>query len=534
MRLGVVSFVKDGTTMGRLFSAMLALLPVTFGVAVMAQESAVDPGAVEGINRAISHISEPTAELRLEQGHSKVVLFKQNVSRASIADPAVVETTPFTTRELELIGKTPGRTTISVWLGDESAEELFSFVVHVTPQARDLSVRDTEIKKLEQQVSRLFPNSFIRLIPVADKIIVKGQAKDAEEASQIMSFLRRGGQGANGVNNGVTGTGTSDGALANMEEINLDSVANSMTIINLIRVPGEHQVMLKVRIAELKRSAVRRFGASIDAEVGDFIFGAGGAAGNAMISGTFSENSFKLSLEALEQHKVAKVLAEPNLVTISGRAATFISGGEFAVPTVVGVDGVRAASTSFKGYGTLLTFTPTVLDKDRIRLQVNPQFSTLNSATSVNGIFGMDTRSASTTVELREGQVLAIAGLTQSQQNGATSRLPGIGNIPILGALGASNSASTDEVELLVIVSPEIVHGVDPSEVPQLLPGLNVTEPTEVDFYLRNRIEGRPGHHHRATVWPNYRDQLLHPNLYFNSYENSARYFSTGKVGFSQ
>jgi len=195
---------------------------------------------------------------------------------------------------------------------------------------------------------------------------------------------------------------------------------------------------------------------------------------------------------------------------------------------------VRAASTSFKGYGTLLTFTPTVLDKDRIRLQVNPQFSTLNSATSVNGIFGMDTRSASTTVELREGQVLAIAGLTQSQQNGGTSRLPGIGNIPILGALGASNSASTDEVELLVIVSPEIVHGVDPSEVPQLLPGLNVTEPTEVDFYLRNRIEGRPGHHHRATVWPNYRDQLLHPNLYFNSYENSARYFSTGKVGFSQ
>lgn len=520
--------------MGRLLQAMAALLPVALGAAVLGQEPAVDPAAVEGINRAISHISEPTAELRLEQGHSKVVLFKQNVSRASIADPSIIETTPFTTRELELIGKSPGRTTVSVWLGDENAEELFSFVVHVTPQARDLSVRDMEIKKLEQQVSRLFPNSFIRLIPVADKIIVKGQAKDAEEASQIMSFLRRGGQSQGQGGSGAFGTGTSDAALANMEEINLDSVANSMTIINLIRVPGEHQVMLKVRIAELKRSAVRKFGASLDAEVSDFIFGAGGAAGNAVISGTFSENSFKLSLEALEQHKVARILAEPTLVTISGRSATFMSGGEFAVPTVVGVSGVEAASTSFKGYGTLLTFTPTVLDKDRIRLQVNPQFSTLNTATSVNGIFGMDTRSASTTVELREGQVLAIAGLTQSQQSGGTSRLPGWGNIPILGALGASNSASSDEVELLVIVSPEIVHGVDASEVPQLLPGVNVTEPTEVDFFLRNRIEGRPGHYHRATVWPNYRDQLLHPNLYFNSYENSARYFSTGKVGFSQ
>lgn len=130
--------------------------------------------------------------------------------------------------------------------------------------------------------------------------------------------------------------------------------------------------------------------------------------------------------------------------------------------------------------------------------------------------------------------MLAIAGLSKSQQKGGTSRVPGLGNIPIPGLLGASNSAGTDEVELLVIVSPEIVHAVDASEVPPLLPGVNVTEPAEVDFYLRNRIEGLPGHHHRATVWPNYRDQLLHPNIYFNSYENSARYFSTGKVGFSQ
>jgi pilus assembly protein CpaC len=308
-----------------------------------------------------------------------------------------------------------------------------------------------------------------------------------------------------------------------------------MTIVNLLRVPGEHQVMLKVRIAELKRSAARSVGANFSGEFGDFLVGLGGGAGaNSMISGTFSKDSFELALEALESHRVAKVLAEPTLVTISGRPATFISGGEFAVPTVVGVDGVGAASTTFRGYGTLLQFTPTVLDKDRIRLQVNPQFSTLNTDTAVNGIFGVDTRSASTTVELREGQVLAIAGLTQQQQSGSTARLPGIGEWPIIGTLGSKRAAATSEEELIVIVSPEIVHGVDASEVPQLLPGLNVTEPTDADFWLRNRVEGRPGHHHRATVWPNYRDQLLHPNLYFNSYENSARYFSTGKVGFSQ
>ncbi len=513
------------------------LLCLAFSLPVTGQENGA-PDAVDSINRTISHISEPTAELRLEQRHSKVVLFKQNIARASIADPEIVETTPFTQRELEIIGKAPGRTTVTVWLGDQNSSELFSFVVHVTPQQKDLALRDLEIRKLEQQISRLFPNSFIRLIPVADKIIVKGQARDAEEASQILSFLRRGGQGGGPGNlQGSTGlgTGTADATLANMDEINLDSVTNAMTIINLIRVPGEHQVMLKVRIAELKRAAARSLGADFDAEIGDFIFGAGtGVAGNAIVSGTFGEDKFRVTLQALEQRKVAKILAEPTLVTISGKPATFISGGEFAVPTVVGVDGVGAATTTFRGYGTMLTFTPTVLDKDRIRLQVNPQFSTLNTATKVNGIFGLDTRSASTTVELREGQVLAIAGLTQQQQSGETSRLPGFGDIPLLGSLGSARTSNSDEIELVVIISPEIVHAIDASEVPQLLPGLNMTEPTDVDFFLRNRIEGRPGHHHRATVWPNYRDQLLHPNLYFNSYENSARYFSTGKVGFSQ
>ncbi|MEY3458174.1 MAG: putative type secretion system protein precursor [Planctomycetota bacterium] len=499
-----------------------------------------EPGAVDEINRAISHISEPVAELRLEQGHSKVVLLKQNVVRASIADPEIVETTPFTQREVELIGKAPGRTTVTLWLGDQQTSELFSFVVHVQPPQKDLSVRDQEVKKLEQQVGRLFPNSFIRLIPVADKIIVKGQARDAEEAAQIMSVLRRGGpNGGTRGNMAAGGSGNRsavvDGALADSVEIDLDAISGTMSIINLIRIPGEHQVMLKVRIAELKRTAARNMSASFSGEFGDFLVGLSGAANpNSVVSGTFSSDSFELALEALESHRVAKVLAEPTLVTISGRPATFISGGEFAVPTVVGVDGVGAASTTFRGYGTLLQFTPTVLDKDRIRLQVNPQFSTLNTDTSVNGIFGVDTRSASTTVELREGQVLAIAGLTQQQQSGSSALLPGIGSWPILGNFGGKRSTSSSEEELLVIVSPEIVHAVDASEVPQLLPGLNVTEPTDVDFWLRNRVDGRPGHHHRSTVWPNYRDQLLHPNLYFNSYENSARYFSTGKVGFSQ
>ena len=293
--------------------------------------------------------------------------------------------------------------------------------------------------------------------------------------------------------------------------------------------------MLKVTIAELKRSAGRNIGTKYDVELKDFVWGSALAGvPNAFISGTFDEGRFNVFLEALESQKVAKILAKPTLTTLSGKTANFISGGEFAVPTVVGVGGAQAATTQFHGYGTLLNFTPTVLDKDRIRLHVYPQFSTLNMANSVNGIPGIDIRSAETTVELREGQVLAIAGLTQSQMAAGKTRLPFFGDIPLLGTAFSRKSTQSDEVELLVIISPEIVHAMEANQAPSILPGTEVTETTDFDFYLRNRIEGRPGHHHRTTVYDNYRDQMLHPQLYFNSFENSANYFMTGKIGFSQ
>ena len=113
-----------------------------------------------------------------------------------------------------------------------------------------------------------------------------------------------------------------------------------------------------------------------------------------------------IALDFLASNSYSKILAEPNLVTLSGQSASFISGGEFAVPTVVGVEGVGAATTSFRGFGTQVSFTPTVLDKDRIRMVVIPTVSSLNSDNSVNGIPGLDTRSVETTVDLREGQWL--------------------------------------------------------------------------------------------------------------------------------
>lgn len=494
------------------------------------------PQIANNIDRTIRRVTEPEGELVLLQGRSKILTFRRPILRVSIADPTVAEFVAYREEEAEFIGKQVGTTSISVWTGNEDDVEILSFLITVDTDQAPTSRRNIELKRLERHLSLLFPNSTVRLYPMADKVIVKGQARDAEEANNILAVLRR--RGSQSTNTGIGGGGgnvTADSTVAQTSGDQRDMNFNNEQIIDLLRVPGEQQVMLKVKIAELKRSAGRSIGMKYDVQIKEFLWGSALAGvPNGYISGTFDEGRFKVFLEALEAQHIAKILAQPTLTTLSGRTANFMSGGEFAVPTVVGVGGAQAATTTFRGYGTLLNFTPTVLDKDRIRLQVNPQFSTLNAATSVNGIFGLDTRSASTIVELREGQVLAIAGLTQSQQTGGKSRFPFIGDVPMLGTAFNRRSSSSDEVELLILVSPEIVHAMEPNQVPSILPGMEVTEPSDFDFYVRNRIEGRPGHHHRTTVWDNYRDRLLHPQLYFNSFENSANYFMTGRIGFSQ
>jgi pilus assembly protein CpaC len=506
-----------------------------FGAGASLADDPVPPEMARHINETISHITDPQTELRIENHHSKVITFRTPLLRVSVANPNIVESSVFGTHEMELIAKSVGATSVTVWTGDERRPEILSFVVHVDAASSGEYRRIVQFRKLEKRLAALFPNSNVRLHPIADKLIVKGQARDAEEANQILSVLRSGNNGSqSGLGGWAGGNVSSDGRAADPAGSETSDGIPDTTIISLLRVPGEHQVMLRVRIAELKRSAVRSIGVTFDAEVGDFIFGSAlGGAANAFISGTFNEDQFNVTLEALEQHRVAKILAQPTLVTLSGRTANFISGGEFAVPTAVGVGGVEAATTYFRGFGTILNFTPTVIDKDRIRIEVNPTFSTLNNNNIVQGIFGIDTRSTSTTVELREGQVLAIAGLTQQQQGGETSRIPGLGEWPLLGTLFNRREASSDETELLIVISPEIVHPMEASEAPTLLPGMEVTEPTDREFYFRNRIEGRPGHHHRATVWPNYRDQLMHPQLYFDTFENGARYYMSGRVGFS-
>lgn len=328
------------------------------------------------------------------------------------------------------------------------------------------------------------------------------------------------------------------------------------TIVNRVHVPGPRQVMLHVKIAELNRTALRQIGVSwLDgrnnailgssiggsvagsvnatsraAQTGAFSPGAftqgaprapgviqpvisafsalGNAANspNGQLFGVFNAGQFNLFINALRQNQLAKVLAEPNLMTLDGQPARFLAGGSFPfpVPQSTAIGGASVAVTiQFRDFGAIIQFLPHILGNDVIRLDVAPSFSELNPATGVTvlgtTVPGINQREARTVVELREGQTLAIAGLLQSRTTAQTARIPILGDIPIVGPWFSSNNVQTVETELVVMVTPELVAPMEKSEVP-LAPGDRVLEPNDYEFYFLGRIEGKTGHSFRATV----------------------------------
>lgn len=521
----------------------MALSPATVGIS--------DQESREG--ELIDEVIEPDLRFRLDPIRSLLVRTRQKVSRISIADPAVLDVTQYGPTEFEFFGKRSGETTLSLWFIDELGEEaVLRYLVHVGTDQEEQRRAELEYGELQDRINELFPYSQIQLIPIADKLIVRGQARDVEEASRILSIVRAGGDAGGGWGGGWGGNGVggwgggwggggavTGGAVATLPDAPDLPIAN---VINLLDVPGEHQVMLKVRIAELTRTALRELGASFSVGGDDWgVTSIMGGAGN--LSAILNDSiDLELFLKAYSSNGYGKILAEPTLVTLSGRPATFLSGGEFAVPTAVGIGGIGAATTSFRGFGTMLTFTPTVLDKDRIRLNVMPSFSTINNDLQVDGIPGLNSRAVMTTVDLREGQWLAIAGLIQDQQGGSKGRIPFLGDIPFLGAPFMNANVRREETELVVLVSPELVHPMEAKQVPLILPGMDVTEPNDKAFFCLQQIEGHPDVHHRSTVWPAYRDRLREAGFQAvhasrgggGLYYQQQRYYMCGPQGFSQ
>jgi len=491
----------------------------------------LSPETAAKVDAFIADIQETEASLEVNLLRSKLIRTRQPVSRVSIVNPEIVELVQYGPTEFELIGLQTGTTTVTLWFGGPQPNaDILRYQVTVVRDRDDVTERELQYGDLQDMINELFPNSMVYLVPVADKLIVKGQARDSEEATQIMAVIR--GETVNAYGQFVSGLGPVQGAAADVYPDEGQSIEAS-SVISMLEVPGEQQVMLKVRIAELSRTSLRDMGVEFDTLIGDSSFFTSILSGAPTVVATFDDGDVTMLLKAFASNGMSKILAEPNLVTLNGYTASFIAGGEFAVPTVVGVGGAAASTTSFRGFGTQLTFTPTIVDKDRIRLQVSPEFSSLDSGNSVGGIPGLNTRAANTTVELREGQWLAIAGLLQDEQTGSNSRIPFVGDIPYLRALFSDKTVTTGETELIVLVSPELVHPMEPEELPPLLPGMEVTQPDDHHFYIHGHIEGQPGCDHRATVWPMYADEIQ-ATMHREKYQSSESFYLSGPHGFSE
>ncbi|TXT39661.1 MAG: pilus assembly protein CpaC [Planctomycetota bacterium] len=455
----------------------------------------------------------PQAEEEMEVIHhrSQLVITRSRIARWFIADPSVIDVIQFSPNEISVIGTQMGATHLTLWFeGDAATDPVIYRVEVIRDPSLDNQQRE-EYGKLERQLQVLFPNSQVYLVPLTFRLIVKGQARDQEEAAQIMNVVRaewiarngngnwngngNGGWGGGGWGGGGNGWGAGDWGGGSGFGNN-----NNNFVINMLEVPGEQQIIVHVKIAQLDRTQVRKLGldfpnlisranlATQTTITGSFspVTGAGA------LSGIFENAQISLLLNWLAQNGTAKIVANPSITVMNGTTGSFISGGEFAVPTVVGVGGAQGTTTTFRGFGTSLIVTPTIIDKDLIRLRIVPEFSAINTDNTSGGVPGLDTRRVTSVVQLREGQTIALAGLYSHQSATGVTRMPFLGELPYIGPkLFNGKTATMGETELLFLVTPEIVRPMEQDEVPPV-PGFYVTHPNDYELYHYAMTEGAP------------------------------------------
>jgi pilus assembly protein CpaC len=489
----------------------------------------------------VDDLSTNDAVFEVTLGQARILTIKEKMkvpALVAIGDPSVIDFSVLNNRQIRILGQRIGVTDLSVIAADERA---FNFEVRV--------VIDLDI--LRGKLIALYPDAQLKLTQVRDHLVVEGQARDATQVARILETIkayqasvhatelrkiRQPTRQAQPVEKKPPKEGEPQPPLQGpVEQFPLGDIQATVPeprLINLIRVPGPQQVLLKVRVAELNRTALRQIGAdilSVDRKngtivgtqiggvgpvnsgqsqtIGGILSGASTNPATTTIFGVFNRADFEIFIAALRRNSLLKILAEPNLIALNGHKASFLAGGKFPVPVAQSSSGgaTPTVTVQFEPFGVSLDFTPSILDGDNIRLAVHPQVSSIDTALGTvlvpggTPVPGLDTREAQTTVELKQGQTLAIAGLIQLTLDGTTSRIPGLGDLPVLGPFFSNTTSERIEKELIVLVTPYLVESMNPGEVPPT-PGDEVKGPNDLEVYLLNRIEGRTGRDFRSTV----------------------------------
>lgn len=427
-------------------------------------------------------------------GKSTLLRLPAAIDRISVGNPAVADVTLISGRELYLLGKTVGATNVILWRKGGSTT-----IIDVTV--------NIDAARLQTRINELLPNEKgIVVSTAADSIVLSGEVSSAMKAEQAMSItsayvrnLNRGlvlpvvaggGQAAPGTTISV---GTSNGVGGTV-------AAAGSQVVNMLRVAAPQQVMLEVKVAEISKTLLDKLGSefAMSRTNGDWTY----SILNSLLTDsagllTAAKNPGKfVKIDAEKQDGLVKILAEPNIIAISGQDGSFLAGGKIFIP-VARDNGIGGTTVTLeeKEFGVGLKFTPTVLDGGRINLKVAPEVSELSQTgspfTTVNGVTSVlpsfTTRRAQTTVQLNDGQSFAIAGLIKNNVTETVKRFPGLGEIPILGTLFRSSEFQTDRTELMFIVTPRLVKPLPPNYA---LPGDNFVPPSRGEFFLEGRMEG--------------------------------------------
>ncbi|ESX26244.1 type II and III secretion system protein [Mesorhizobium sp. LSHC440B00] len=404
--------------------------------------------------------------MKVAKGKPKTVMTNAAFYQIVIGDPEIANVNPLTDKSFYVLGNNLGTTGIALF--DENKQLVGTVDIEVT--------LDTD--QLASTIRASVPDAKIKVGSANGRVVLSGEADDAvaaEKASKIASRF-----------------------------------SGNEEVINSVNISSSQQVQLNVRFVEINRQAGQDLGAKYSA---NFAYGIGGrdvtldpgtvpGAGNGEIIGRLLSNglSIDVAIKALEERGLARRLAEPNLIARSGQTASFLAGGEFPIP--VSEDNGKI-SVSYKKYGVSLDFTPTVLKDGLVSLDIAPEVSSIDASASYNigniSVPGFIVRRAKTSVDLKNGQSFMIAGLLQSQNDITTSRLPGLGKLPVLGSLFSSKSYQRRETDLVIIVTPYLVKPVDPSK--KLLEPTDGTQPaSNVDYFLNNTEEVKSSEANRAVA----------------------------------
>lgn len=418
-----------------------------------------------------------------------------------------------------------GSTVLTLWFPNpqaEDGEESISWLVNVTEDPQAGRRYEELLSDLERDVNRAFPNSAVTLTYVGSQVVVRGQAKDVEEATQILRIVSASLPNEDVVEKlpvnlnevgfftvptqRVEDAGSLTGAFNgdNSSGVNQGRINNR--IVNLLEIAGVHQIMLKVTVAEVNRSASRAIGANLEfGSAGDaarFFTSLGAPTGAA--SFVVNRGDFDLAIRALKEMNLARSLAEPTLTTLNGQPANFNVGGSFPVPVVTGQTAAGLQGVEFQQYGVQLNFVPIVTDHDRIRLTLQANVSTRDESAGTqfgeSDVPGLNSRTFQNTVELREGETIAVAGLIQTNLGSRSRRMPFLGDIPFVRRLFSNDGTSYDEQELIVLVTPYLVNPVDAKTTPIALPGSDYYEPDDVEFFIKGSPTGHLDEDYRSPV----------------------------------